>query len=220
MLTQHRERGAEDWQERRRFFYAMCTVMDAQVGRIVDELEQRGELEDTLILFMSDHGDMDGDHGMVSKQASFFDEVMHLPVIFHWPAGLPAGRRVGHVTEATDLLPTLCDLAGVRIPWQVQGVSLADSLRGETDEPPRESALAMHGSPGSPLYAMLRTADSKYIRYGPGREVLYDLEDDPHEFTNRAGDGDYSDRVAEMRERTLQRMLHAAGGGVARHRPF
>ena len=90
----------------------MCTLLDGQVGRMVEALRERGELDDTLILFMSDHGDMDGDHHMVSKQHSFYEEVMRLPVILHWPAGLRGGRRVDGLVEAVDLLPTLCELAG------------------------------------------------------------------------------------------------------------
>ncbi len=220
MLLSGRDMPADRFRERRCYFYAMCSVMDSQVGRIVDALQERGELDDTLILFMSDHGDMDGDHGMVSKQHSFYDEVMHLPVILHWPNGLPAGVRMEQVTEAVDLLPTLCELAGVDVPWQVQGRSLAGAIRDGGAGVEDRGGLAMHGGPGQPLCAMLRTAEAKYIRYGPGREVLYDLKADPHEFVNRAGDASCAGLLGMMRERMLHRMLDAASGGLARHRPF
>ncbi len=122
--------------------------------------------------------------------------------------------------EAVDLLPTLCDLAGVRVPWQMQGRSIAPALLGEEDAGAREDVLAMHGGPGRALYAMLRTVGMKYIRYGAGAEVLYDLQEEPGEYTNRATDAAYAERLWEMRERLLGRMLHAAGGGLAAHRPF
>ncbi len=220
MLHGHRSIPAERLRERRRYFYAMCTLLDGQVGRVADALRERGELEDTLILFMSDHGDMDGDHHMVSKQPSFYEEVMRLPVILHWPAGLRGGQRVGDLVEAVDLLPTLCDLAGMRVPWQAQGRSVAERLLGDEDAGAREEVLAMHGSPGRGLYAMLRARELKYLRYGPDAEVLYDLAEEPEEYTNCAGDPAYAERLAGMRERLLGRMLHAAGGGLAAHRPF
>jgi arylsulfatase len=220
MLRGRRAMAPEQLRERRRYFYAMCTLLDGQVGRLVDALRERGELDDTLILFMSDHGDMDGDHHMISKQHSFYEEVMRLPVVLHWPAGLKAGQRVGDLVEAVDLLPTLCELAGVRVPWQVQGRSIAPRLLGSDPGEPREDALAMYGSPGRPLCAMLRTPELKYIRYGRGAEVLYDLAEEPQEYTNRADDRACADRLAGVRERLLERMLDAAGGGLPAHRPY
>ncbi len=220
MLRARRDVPDAQWRERRRFFYAMCTLLDGQVGRLVRALEERGELDDTLILFMSDHGDMDGDHRMVSKQASFYEEVMRLPVILHWPAGLRAGVRVPDLVEALDLLPTLCDLADLPIPPQVQGRSLAPWLKGEGEGAFREDVLAMHAGPQQPVWAMLRSEELKYIRYGPGAEVLYDIAGEPEEYANRASDDAYAGRLRDMRERMLDRMLDAASSGVPRHKPF
>jgi arylsulfatase A-like enzyme len=214
------DRSREHWLERRQHFYAMVTMLDSQVGRIMDHLESRGELEDTLILFMSDHGDMDGDHGLFSKQPSFYDQVMHLPAVFHWPAGLPAGRRVADMVENLDLLPTLCDLAGVPIDRRFQGRNAAPWLRGEAQQEFRPDVLAMHAGPGADICSMLRTQDAKYIRYGQGAEVLYDLAGDPCEFVNRAADPASAGLLNAMRERLLQRMLGAATSMQPRHRPF
>jgi arylsulfatase A-like enzyme len=214
------ERDRAHWLERRRLFYAMVTMLDSQVGRIMDHLESRGELEETLILFMSDHGDMDGDHWLFSKQPSFYDQVMRLPAVFHWPAGLPAGRRVSDLVENVDLLPTVCDLAGVPLDRRFQGRSAAAWLRGEADGEFRRDALSMHAGPGADIWAMLRTREAKYIRYGPGDEVLYDLQADPEEFYNIAGNPDAADRLHALRDRLLQRMLGAATSMQPRHRPF
>jgi arylsulfatase A-like enzyme len=214
------EKAREERLERRRQFYAMVTMLDSQVGRLLDDLESRGLLDETFILFMSDHGDMDGDHGLESKQPSYYDQVMHMPAVFHWPAGLPAGRRVTDMAENVDLLPTLCDLAGVPLDRRFQGRSLAPWLRGEAEGAFREDALAMHAGPGGDIWAMLRTRDAKYIRYGQGAEVLYDLVEDPEEFFNRAEDPAASGRLHFMRERLLQRMLGAATSTQQKHRPF
>jgi arylsulfatase A-like enzyme len=219
MLMQRHSMSEEHMRRHRRFFYSMVTMLDSQVGRIVDALEERGELEDTLILFMSDHGDMDGDHRMLSKQPSFYDEVMHVPAILHWPGGLVGGRRLTAPVEAVDLLPTLCELCGLRVPWQMQGRSVAAQLRGAT-EGARRDVLAMHGGPGRQLYLMLRSEEFKYIRYAEGAEVLYHLVEDPGEHRNCAGDGRFKEALHTMRERALERTLQAASPGVPAHRPF
>jgi len=220
MLRARRHIPDAQWRDRRRFFYAMCTLLDGQVGRVVQALEERGELDDTLILFMSDHGDMDGDHRMVSKQASFYQEVMRLPVILHWPAGLRAGVRVSDLVEAVDLLPTLCELTELSVPPQVQGRSLAPWLNGEGEGAFRTDVLAMHAAPQRPVWAMLRSEELKYIRYGPHAEVLYDVAEEPGEYTNRGGDDAYEGRLQAMRARMLDRMLAAASSGLPRPKPF
>jgi arylsulfatase A-like enzyme len=221
MLRGLQEVDADAWRQRRRFFYAMCTLLDSQVGRLLEGLEGRGELEDTLIVFMSDHGDMDGDHRMVSKQPSFYEEVMRLPAILHWPQGLPeGGRRMEGLVEAVDVLPTLFELTGTAVPARVQGRSFAAHLRGDAEGRFRQDVLAMHGAPGQALWAMLRTEEAKYIRYGPGAEVLYDLAAEPGEYTNLARMPEEEARLAGMRERMLHRMLGAASSGLERHRPF
>ncbi|MHC5033664.1 MAG: sulfatase family protein [Planctomycetota bacterium] len=220
MLAAHQHFDPEHWRERRRFFYAMCTLLDSQVGRLLEALEARGELDQTLILFMSDHGDMDGDHRMVSKDASFYEEVMRLPAVLYWPEGLPAGRRLGQLVEAVDLLPTLCELCGLSVPPSVQGRSFAAWATGQQEGEFRRDVLAMHGEPGSAVWAMLRSAELKYIRYGPKAEVLYDLAEDSGEYANRAGDEAYGERLGQMRETLLQRMLEAATSGLPHHHPF
>jgi arylsulfatase A-like enzyme len=124
------------------------------------------------------------------------------------------------MAENVDLLPTLCDLAGVPLDRRFQGRSLAPWLRGEAEGEFREDALAMHAGPGADIWAMVRTLGAKYIRYGQGAEVLYDLAEDPGEFVNLADAPDERDRLNAMRERLLQRMLGAATSMVPRHRPF
>ncbi len=220
MLKGRREISPEQWRERRRYFYAMCTTLDSQVGRLLEGLEARGELEDTLLLFMSDHGDMDGDHRMVAKQASFYEEVMRLPVIMHWPGGLPGGTRPAELVEAVDLLPTLCELSGTPAPDAVQGRSVGPWLRGDGSGPVRRDVLAMHAGPGRPIWAMLRSEERKYINYGPDAEVLYDLSAEPGEYTNLANVPEARPELEEMRHRLLQRMLGAASSPLPRHRPF
>jgi arylsulfatase A-like enzyme len=190
----------------RRHFYAMVTGVDLAVGQILAMLERNGMLDDTLIVFNSDHGDMCGDHHMIVKQGSYFDQLMRQPCVLHWPKGFGTkGRRVGELVEMVDLLPTLLDLAGCHVPEVMVGRSYAEALRTGTAVPGREDVFAYHEPPYG---AMLRTATHKYIRYREGSEVLYDLREQPYEVINRSADDPAM--LARMRERMLQRCMDAS----------
>ncbi len=190
----------------RRHFYAMVTGVDLAVGALLDMLERNDMLDDTLIVFMSDHGDMCGDHHMIMKQGSWFDQLMRQPCVLHWPAGFGRqGRRVSELVEMVDLLPTLLDLAGCHVPEVMVGRSHAEALRTGGPVDGREDVFAYHEPP---MGAMVRTATHKYIRYGPGAEVLYDLREQPYEVANRANDDPAT--LAMMRERLLQRLMEAS----------
>lgn len=192
---------AEDFLRYRRHFYAMVTGVDLAVGQLLAALEDCALLEDTLIIFSSDHGDMCGDHGMLLKHVSYYEELMRQPLVLFWPRGLGrVPRRVAGLTEMIDALPTLLELSGCAVPRVMQGQSYARQLCAGQQISGRESALAYH-EPGN---AMLRTATHKYIRYGPGREVLFDLREDPGELRNRLDD---VSMLQQMRELMLQRVL-------------
>jgi arylsulfatase A-like enzyme len=125
----------------------------------------------------------------------------------HWPAGLGAERRdVDGLFEMVDVLPTMLGLCGAHVPDMMIGRSMAEGLTAGAKVEGREDALA-YMEPG---VAMLRTEKWKYLRYGPGREVLYDLAEDPPEVTNRAGDPGCADTLAELRDRMLTRVLQAS----------
>ncbi len=190
----------------RRHFYAMVTGVDMAIGRLLDSLERNSMLEDTLIVFMSDHGDMCGDHHMIAKQGSCFDQLMRQPCVLFWPEGFGTkGRRIRELTEMVDLLPTLLGLAGGHVPDVMVGRSYAEALLRGSPIRGREDVFAYHEPPWG---AMVRTASHKYIRYDRGAEVLYDLREQPYEVTNRAKDDPAM--LQEMRERLLQRLMEAS----------
>lgn len=211
MLQGCKDWSAEMFREYRRHFYAMVTGVDMGIAQVMNTLEEQGTLDDTLIVFSSDHGDMCGDHNMVSKGASFFDEIMHLPLVLFWPNGLgTAGRRIKGLVEMVDVLPTLLGLTGTPVPRVMAGRNYAPSLlSGETLDT-RDDVYAYHHNG----QAMLRTDNHKYIRYdGPGNdfsEVLYDLNDDPHEVVNHAEDSAFREVLIDMRNRMLSRTLQAS----------
>ncbi len=208
LLQWNRDWSEEDFIEYRRYFYAMVTELDLAVGRVVEKLRRRGELDDTLIVFTSDHGDQCGDHSITLKAPHFFDEVMHVPLLMHWPAGLGTERRdVDGLVELLDMLPTMLELAGGRPHEAMVGNSYAADLQAGRTPQGRTDVFAY----SYPHFTMLRDRAWKYLRYGQGLEVLYDLSDrDQYEVVNRAGDPEAVDQLHRMRDRMLTRAVEAS----------
>jgi arylsulfatase A-like enzyme len=135
----------------KRNYYGMVTMVDAEIGRILDFLESNKMLENTLILFTSDHGDYMGDHGMVTKSPSMYDCLTRVPMIWYWKGQLKS-RISNELISNVDVMPTLLSLLGQNIPEQVQGVDYANYLTGKDKSfQPREYVYSEYGIPGTPL---------------------------------------------------------------------
>ncbi len=203
------EMTREKLMDRQRHFYAMVTGVDMAVGRVLNTLEKSGELEDTLIIFGSDHGDACGDHGDIGKNSKYFEGVMHVPLVMHWPKGFGSdGHRFAGLIEMTDIMPTLTELCGIPRHEYFQGISYAKALSGEAEFVPRSDVYAIHGNSD----VMLRTDQYKYILYwrnGKREEILFDFAKDPYETTNVAYKEEYIDVLRTMRDRMLERTLDA-----------
>jgi choline-sulfatase len=203
-----------------RVYYAMVAFVDAQVGRLLDALADAGVADDTLVVFAADHGDMAGGHGMVWKSTeAFYDEVARVPLLVSGP-GVTADE-VTCAASLVDLLPTVLELTdhADRVPDGVQGRSLADVLRGETDDAggPRFSfservepdpVRSRSYRPGDDAF-MVRGEGWKYVRY-PDGEYLYDLDSDPGETVDRSDDPEHADRTADL-EAELDGWLERTG---------
>ena len=196
--------------EYKRHFSAMITGVDIAIGQLLDQLEAQGELDDTLIVFGSDHGDLCGDHGGISKGPNYYEGVMRLPCIMHWPAGITAGHRHQGLMEMVDVLPTMLDLCGIPAPEAMQGQSFAAYLRTGDTAAGRQDVYAIH----QPGLIMLRNQTYKYIRADFGddaaREVLYNVDTDPNEERDLVQDADYTEVLQQLRDRALTRSLMAS----------
>ncbi len=217
MLRERRDWSATDFMAYRRGYCALVTEMDLALGQLVCFLEEQRLLDNTLLVFSSDHGDFCGDHGITHKNAAYYDEVMRVPLILHWPNALGAERHdVSGLVEMVDVLPTLLGLCRSHIPPVMAGRSYAaDLIAGRLPEG-RDDVFAFHG----PGHAMLRTAEHKYLRYGDGAEVLYDLREDPIEVRNRVADPDCRAVLDRLRWRMLSRALDACRSPRPRRNPF
>lgn len=177
-------------------YYAAVSFMDAQVGRLIDALDEQGLLDNTAIVFTSDHGYHLGDHQFWQK-SNLHEQVLRVPLIIAAP-GQPAGRSES-IVELVDVFPTLSELAGLPIPASVQGESLVPILR-DPSHSVKDSALSFDRGHS------LRTARWHYMRYSDGTTELYDMRDDPDQITNQSNDPRLRDVVAEL-DQTLNRRL-------------
>jgi len=186
-----KQKAREQWSEERwrlhRWAYCRLTErVDAQIGRILDALRQAGKEEQTIIVFSSDHGDLDSAHRMEHKTA-LYEEPCRVPLIITQPGTTAAGTvNTDHlVSNGLDLVPTLCDYAGIEPPDDLEGVSLRPLVEGRAPGSWR-SFVPVESEFGR----MIVTARHKYMLYdeGAGREQLIDLSTDPGEMRNAAND--------------------------------
>lgn len=170
-------------------YYAMIEQVDTEVGRMLQALEETGQAGNTIVIYMSDHGEMLGDHGIFLKGPYFYEGAIRVPMIMRWPGKYKAGLRSDALVEMVDLAPTLLEAAGLPIPIGMQGRSLTRLLTGQTAQH-RESvyceyfdSLALYDPP--PMAMCVRTERYK-LAYYQKIEVgeLYDLEKDPEETHN------------------------------------
>ena len=195
-------------------YWAMIDLIDAQVGRMLEALEATGQLENTLVIFMSDHGEMLGDHSIYLKGPYFYEPAVRVPLIMALPPTVPGGRRSQALVELLDLPQTLLDAAGLPHYPGMQGRSLWPLLVGQAGlEQHREDvyceyykALKCHENPAA--YAtMVRTERHKLVRvHGLDQGELYDLAEDPGEVTNLWHDPRHQGLKVEMLARLCDRM--------------
>ena len=193
-------------------YWAMCDLIDAQVGRMLDALDATGQREDTVVVFTSDHGEMLGDHGIYLKGPYFYEPAVHVPLVVSWPGQIPAARRRAMV-ELVDLAQTLLDLAGIPHHPGMQGRSFASLLSGSGPDVHRDdvyceyyNAMPSHRNPTAQA-TMVRTDRHKIVAaHSLGTGELYDLEADPTETQNHWDDPEYSGVKLDMMSRLSDRL--------------
>ncbi|HXO20768.1 MAG TPA: sulfatase-like hydrolase/transferase, partial [Thermoanaerobaculia bacterium] len=178
--------------------------VDRQVGRLLDHLASRGQLDDTLVALVADHGENLGDHGFFFRHVGLYDSTTHVPMMIRWPGKEHSGHRFDGLVQTIDLFPTILGAVGVAAPPR-DGQDLRQ-LAAEGKEG-RRAVFAEHAGK---LGLMVRTRTHKYIlsqgnaRFIPDGAYLYDLQADPGETTSLAGKGLPVERELD---RLLQRWL-------------
>lgn len=209
------EMSLKDHRMIRAAYYAMVDLIDHQVGRLLDWLEKNHQLEETMIIFTSDHGESLGDHGIYLKGPYFYEGNVHVPLIIAMPGKIRGGRTSSALVELTDLAETICDAAGIGKSAGMQGKSLWPML---TEEAPlqthRSSVYSEYYNSNinhrNPLAFVTMVFDGRYklcrVHDPEGKQKitgeLYDLETDPGEHTNLYWTG----RAADIKVRMLELM--------------
>lgn len=192
-------------------YYAMIEEIDDQFGKMLQVLDETGQADNTIVIYMSDHGEMLGDHGIYLKGPHFYDCAMRVPLMIRWPNKYKAGQKIDALVEMADLAPTLLDAAGIPVPEGVQGRSLTPLLTGAATRH-RDSVYSEHYDSSflfdpPPMVTSIRTASHKLnVFHTLHTGELYDLEKDQGEFHNLWDDPNARDHKERMMAALLDRM--------------
>ncbi len=195
--------GEEGTREAMRHYWAMCTKIDDHFGMLLDELEKTGQADDTLVLFCSDHGDYNGDHGLFHKQVPAFLGAYKVPMVTRWPKGIEnPGRVCDEFISLADFAPTFLEMAGVETDRYCTGRSITPFLADKpADDWRQEICTQCEGTENLFTQRMVVTHSHKYVYNGFGRDELYDLVKDPHEITNLDEDPAYDEIKRDLVKR-------------------
>lgn len=177
-------------------YYAMISHLDDSLGRLLDALREKGELENTIIVFAGDNGLAVGRHGLMGKQ-NLYDHSVRVPLIFAGP-GITKGQHRNALVYLLDIFPTLCDLTDIETPASVEGKSLLPCL-SDMDTELRETLYLAYGN----SIRGVTDGHHKLIEYSCGSSQLFDLSRDPSEIHNLADQDASSATFTEMRQRLV-----------------
>jgi arylsulfatase A-like enzyme len=200
-------RENRQWRNLVRSYLACTSFVDGQIGRLLKALADNGLAENTVVVVWSDHGWHLGEKGITGKN-TLWENSTRVPLIFAGP-GITPGGRCTRPAELLDVYPTLIELCGLNLRADLEGVSLVPQLR-DANAPRERPAITSHnqGNHG------IRSERWRYIRYADGSEELYDLQADPHEWTNLASQPQYGE-VIEQHRRWLPKVDRPPAAGSA-----
>lgn len=191
-------------------YYASVSFMDAQVGRLLDALERLDMADNTIVVFVSDHGYHLGQHGLWQK-GDLFEGSVRVPLIVSLPNHAQAGAATDALTELVDLYPTLVELSGLPAPDHLAGQSMAPIL-DDPAHPGRSAALTVAWSRArwtrpdafdEPVFGRtIRTPRFRYTEWNEGEAgvELYDYFEDPQEYANLAPRPEYADTLSRLKQ--------------------
>jgi arylsulfatase A-like enzyme len=220
--------------ETKALVYGMVSLVDKSVGRIVEHLKKIGRYEDTVIVFVSDHGELMGDHGLFCKGPFHYDSLIRVPLFFHWKGHFKAGLRTDALASLLDFMPTIMDLCGITYPegavpdWpgpfvknkdhaeggiykdtsRLPGKSLRPILEG-TRTGVQDSVLVEDDDDIRDLYLRTLVTEDYKLTLFANRDggILFDRKRDPEELRNVYNDSGYRGIREEMQRRLLDRII-------------
>jgi iduronate 2-sulfatase len=191
-----------------RGYYASVSFMDAMTGKVMKALEETGQRDNTVVIFTSDHGYHLGEHDLWSK-VSIHEESARVPLIISMPGKPPA--VCNSLVELLDLYPTVSRICGLKIPGNVQGTDISPTL----DDPKVKVHDAILSSGKGRLYREERWA---LLDYGKNGE-LYDMKNDPKQYTSLFGNPEYAEIVAELRQKLKAKLSEVSKNDLRKEKP-
>ncbi len=228
--TRDPKRPDQQLVDERAAYYGMVELIDEQLGRLFEVLETSGQKDNTIVIFMSDHGEMLGDHGLTHKGCRFYEGAVHVPLIISWPSQFKMGETYEGLVELTDIVPTLADIVEMPLE-QTHGFSLLPILKGDQDHTPRQYVRCEYyntlteaaGEPlTKPSYGTMyydgryKLVNYHHVDYGE----LYDHTNDPHEYDNLWEHLDYQDIKLKLLKRSFDASTIIADPGPPKTLPF
>jgi len=204
------ELGVENDSLRREYmqaYHACVSFIDAQLSLVFQSLREQGLWDNTIIVFTSDHGYHLGDHFLWGK-VTLFDIGTRVPFLMRVPGMTQAASQSDAMVELVDVFPTLVELVNLDPPDHLQGESLVQAIRDPSHLNPQKYAYTVVQR-GERLGYALRNQSWRYTKW-PGGEELYDLEVDPGELNNLAGDSAYADDLSRLRDRLARTRRRAS----------
>ncbi|QQE11829.1 sulfatase-like hydrolase/transferase [Planctomycetota bacterium] len=186
-------------------YYAFCSYEDYLFGQILDTLEQTGQADNTIVIFLSDHGDYCGEHGLWCKGIPCFNSAYHVPAIIRHPKHKQENTTINHFVSLTDFAPTILDFANIQPANESSGQSLLSFFKGNQPDIWRDAHFTQTN--GNELYGIQRsiqTENWKYIFNGFDYDELYDIQADPGQTTNLINDPQHKELVKDLCKRIWQ----------------
>ncbi len=212
-MTMRKDYDEREWRIYRWIYCRLTEQVDRHIGQILDALKRNGMEEETLIIFTSDHGDMDACHRLASK-GRFYEQSVRVPLLMKYKGTIVPGKVDDKhlISSGLDILPTLCDYAGVAVPETLLGRSLRSIAEGK-----RVDAWRPYVATENHTGRMIRSKRFKYCVYNDGevRESLVDMKNDPGEMKNLASKPEYENMLIEH-QRYLEHWIEESGDREAK----
>lgn len=195
-------------------YWGLVQLVDRNVGRILTALDESGMSQSTVVLFLSDHGDMMGAHGLFSKGLFMYHETTRVPLIIRWPGHIPSGRKVSSLTSMVDVAPTLLDLMDIPQALSMKGESMRQ-LWDYSYNKRTAVFMEVYESYGfwGPVFGV-RTDRFQYNWYLGDDDELYDIVADPNEMVNLAGNAQFRDCVIGLRSQLRAWLLETGDPSI------
>ena len=195
------------WQEILARCYAQGYQTDAAIGNVLDTLDELSLTDNTIVIWLADHGDAVASHGgLWDKSSTFIEEVVRVPMAIRWPAAIEGGRRTDQLVSNMDATATMLDAAGVAVPEYMHSRSVLPLSQTPDEDDWSDELICEHMGHGGVMFPqrMILRDRYKFVFSIHDMNELYDLQDDPYEMNNLIQDGQYADVIADMKQRLIQ----------------